>query len=349
MGLIRLERDNFQVTVIIPVYNVFKYLEKAVTSALQLGEVGEILLIEDGSTDGSYELCIKLSKEFRRVMVYQHSDYGNHGVGASRNLGIKKSSCDFVAFLDADDYYLPNRFEQDIEVFRRFRDADGVYNALGVYYYSENAKRRFMGAGYGYQEFLTLSQRISPIELIYVLLNQHSRSKGQFHTNTITVKKDVFSKVGVFKRMKRNEDTHLWLRLAAICKLYAGNIETPVAIRGVHGDNTMLNVLEGRHERLYWWEDLYQWFRKHVGDSKVMRAFEYQYISNKIQDLPKWQARRVFLFYIAKHPALLKEEYGFFDLKLFDTFGRNWCTLHLASAKNRLFRKMSSRAETHPV
>ena len=113
-----------------PVYNAGAFLEKAVNSALSLEEVEEILLIEDGSTDDSLELCKKLSSENSKIKLYQHSDKGNHGAGASRNLGLENASQEFIAFLDADDYYLPNRFDAEKEHFKN-QKIEGVFGAIG--------------------------------------------------------------------------------------------------------------------------------------------------------------------------------------------------------------------------
>ena len=101
------------ISVIIPVYNASAFLKKAVESAIQFEEVKEIILVEDGSTDHSLEVCEILENEFGAVKLFQHPDKGNHGAGATRNLGLEKATGDFIAFLDADDYYLPNRFEME--------------------------------------------------------------------------------------------------------------------------------------------------------------------------------------------------------------------------------------------
>ncbi|CAA7392622.1 glycosyltransferase family 2 protein [Chryseobacterium fistulae] len=128
-----------RITVIIPVYNSEHYIGRAVESALQFEEVMEVLLIEDQSPDNALEVCHNLTEQYDRVKLFQHSDRGNHGAGASRNLGIENARGDFLAFLDSDDYYLPNRFDREKELFQN-PEVDGVYGALGVEYYSEYAK-----------------------------------------------------------------------------------------------------------------------------------------------------------------------------------------------------------------
>ena len=77
-----------KISVIIPVYNAEKYVSQAVESALQFNEVYEVVLIEDKSPDNALEVCRELAEKYDRVKLYQHPDKGNHGAGASRNLGI---------------------------------------------------------------------------------------------------------------------------------------------------------------------------------------------------------------------------------------------------------------------
>ncbi|MEM6516496.1 MAG: glycosyltransferase family 2 protein [Bacteroidota bacterium] len=186
----------FKVSVIIPVYNAEKYLRKAVESAEILDEVGEIILIEDKSPDGALDLCKELASKYVKVKFYQHPDKGNHGAGASRNYGIKNASCDYIAFLDADDYYLTNRFFTDKEILESRKDAEGVYNCVGTYFHSEEAKNQFFNQGLGYQETLTFSAAPEPKDLFQVLFHQHNSITGEFHTNGITLRKPVFEKVG---------------------------------------------------------------------------------------------------------------------------------------------------------
>ncbi|MBH2023635.1 MAG: glycosyltransferase, partial [Flavobacteriales bacterium] len=77
-----------KISVIIPVYNAEKYVSQAVESALQLDEVFEIILVEDKSPDNALEVCKELAEKHERVKLFQHPDQGNHGAGASRNLGL---------------------------------------------------------------------------------------------------------------------------------------------------------------------------------------------------------------------------------------------------------------------
>ena len=114
------------ISVIIPVYNAAAFLEKAVESASQFEEVKEIILVEDRSTDNSLILCEKIAANNPKIKIYQHADFKNQGAAASRNVGLEKASQEFIAFLDADDYYLPNRFTTEHELFENEK-IEGVF------------------------------------------------------------------------------------------------------------------------------------------------------------------------------------------------------------------------------
>ncbi len=88
-----------KISVIIPVYNVKSYLKKAVESMLSQQVDKEIILIDDGSTDGSGEICDSLQGGCVRVL---HTENG--GLSAARNRGLEMAEGEYVCFLDSDDY-----------------------------------------------------------------------------------------------------------------------------------------------------------------------------------------------------------------------------------------------------
>ena len=94
-----------QITIIIPVYNVAPYLRKCLDSVLSqtLREI-EIILVDDGSTDGSGEIADEYANRDERIKVF-HTE--NHGLSAARNLGIDHSSGDWLMFVDSDDWVEP--------------------------------------------------------------------------------------------------------------------------------------------------------------------------------------------------------------------------------------------------
>lgn len=97
-------------TVIVPVYNVSKYLEKCVASIIsQTYSNLEIILVDDGSTDGSGELCDELSKKDKRILVIHKR---NGGLSSARNAGLEIAKGDFIGFVDSDDWIEPTMYEE---------------------------------------------------------------------------------------------------------------------------------------------------------------------------------------------------------------------------------------------
>lgn len=107
--------EKYLISVIIPVYNCEKYLEKSISSLLNQTIFNriEFIFVDDGSTDKSYEIIKKYKKLYRNFVLF-HQD--NMGVSAARNLGIKIANGKYIAFFDADDIALPRLYEKLYEL-----------------------------------------------------------------------------------------------------------------------------------------------------------------------------------------------------------------------------------------
>ena len=98
------------IDVIIPCYNAEQTLVRAVQSALNQAELGKIWLVDDVSTDGTFELMLSLKKQFpEKICIEQMPKNG--GVAKARNWGALQSEEEFIAFLDADDAYEPQALQ----------------------------------------------------------------------------------------------------------------------------------------------------------------------------------------------------------------------------------------------
>lgn len=239
---------DFDVSVLIPVYNAERYIEKAVNSALAQPETREVILVEDGSPDQSLSVCKELVANNPKVKLYRHPGGENQGAGASRNLAIEMSSHEYIAFLDADDYFLPNRFEKTKSVFRHFPNIDGVYECIGTEFLNAQAKAAYQLKN---RSILTTVTRkdIPTHELFEELIIQ---KHGYFSLDGLTLKRSSVSKNFLFDPTLRiAQDTDFILRLAQKKSLLPGNLDNPVSLRGVHGQNrTLVNekVLISKHQ-----------------------------------------------------------------------------------------------------
>lgn len=122
-----------KISVIIPVYNVEKYLECCIKSVLSLKCEAEILLIDDGSTDQSGKICDSFAEKDSRIKVI-HKENG--GLSSARNTGIENSNGDYILFLDSDDFLDTEEAERLIQ--KTNSGADIVLGLYREYYEKEN-------------------------------------------------------------------------------------------------------------------------------------------------------------------------------------------------------------------
>ena len=108
---------NELISIIVPVYNVEKYLEKCVNSIVnQTYKNLEIILVDDGATDSSGKLCDELAKIDNRIKVY-HKENG--GLSDARNYGVEKSTGEYIGFVDSDDYIDAEMYEKLYEAIKK--------------------------------------------------------------------------------------------------------------------------------------------------------------------------------------------------------------------------------------
>ena len=299
---------SFSVSVIIPAYNAERFLDKAIKSALMQPEVNEVIVVNDGSTDKTKEILDKLQENNSKIKIFCHANNQNRGRSASRNLGIKHATQSFIAFLDADDFYLENRFINDQLIFKNIPSSDGVYNAVGFHFYRkpsllENEKLRIN----------TISKKIKPDMLFDAVI---SSKYGYLHLNGITVKKAVFDKIGLFNEsLVVAEDSDIIYKMALICSLESGIINVPLAFRGIHETNvfTRSDLYKIYNMRLY--ESVISWSSKNkISINKIDEIFKYLWIvryreeNTLLNDIAYW------LTLFLKNPEFI---FSFLSIKYF--------------------------------
>lgn len=228
---------SFAISVIIPVYNAAAFIAQAVISALAQPEVQEVILVEDCSPDDSLAVCKQLVHSQSHVRLYQHPGGVNRGAGPSRNLGMRESTQPFIAFLDADDIYLPGRFSRASEVFRIEPDCLGVYEAVGALFEDETGRARWQASDMAGTLVTTMTTGIPPGELFTALTRG---THGHIHMDGLVIRREALSRCGYMEeviKLSLGEDTDFILRLAASCTLLPGSLESPVALRRVHSQN----------------------------------------------------------------------------------------------------------------
>lgn len=304
--------NSFKVTVIIPFFNAAKYVKDAAESVLSLEEVGEVLMVDDGSQDDSFEICKKIENDFTKVRVLQHDDKGNHGPSASRNLGIKNSSCDYVSFLDADDYYLPCRFKSEKFIFENQPDVEVVYGCSYTIFITKDGEKKY----YSYEQsnIYTLSDRVAPEKLFKALLFY---SHGRLHTSAITIKKSAFVKTGLFNtKLKWAEDTELWLKLALKTKMVGGNIESPISLRRIHDNNIVHQTDKAQHFKIKMYQSLLNWSMKEKYPFMVVNDIFNAYKNYMSDKFPLISEKKLFWGLLKSNKSILGNSFFWKKLKL---------------------------------
>ena len=185
------------ISVIIPTYNRAYLIGKAIKSVLnQTYQDFEIIVIDDGSTDNTKETV----KSFNNFKIRYICHTNNQGVSVARNTGIRASRGKYIALLDSDDEWLPEKLDKQIKVFKsEFPEVGVVYS--NVLYIDESGKNMNKlrnpkkVEGYIYEDLLGGNYVGTP--------------------STLLIKKECFNQVGLFDDLLNAEnDWDMWIRIA---------------------------------------------------------------------------------------------------------------------------------------
>lgn len=214
-------------SVIIPLYNKAPYVGKTIESVLgQTFCDYELIIIDNGSTDGSSEVVAKITDT--RIKIVRLDE--NIGVSNARNKGASLASAPYITFLDADDWWEPTFLEEMSGLIERHPDA-GIYGT--GYWIVKNGRRRLapIGIEEGFSEGYINYCRVYAKTLCMPLTSI-----------TVAMPRTVFDETGGFKpHLKLGEDFDLWIRIALKHSvvllnkpLSNYNQDVDVAYRGTH-------------------------------------------------------------------------------------------------------------------
>jgi len=124
------------VSVIIIFLNAEKFIEEAISSVFgQTYDCWELLLVDDGSTDGSTAIARRYAEQYPETVRYlEHPGHQNRGMSATRNLGIRNARGQYIALLDSDDIWLPNKLERQVCILDSHPQAGMVYGRSEYWY-----------------------------------------------------------------------------------------------------------------------------------------------------------------------------------------------------------------------
>ena len=232
------------ISIVIPLFNAGELLARAVASVFDTGLAApDVVIVDDGSTDGSLERAAELASQHPgKVRVFRHPGGVRRGVSASRNLGVAQARGDLIAFLDADDYYYANRFDVSMRILSTDASVDAVYDTADIVCAEPGAATGVLCGGdrFGIRESLTGDDLIRKL-----LTSQTWPCLG------ILCRRSLFSRAGLFREdLRIAEDCNLWIRMALVGRLVAGDLEKPVGVYWRHAGNSYEATPENRVEFL---------------------------------------------------------------------------------------------------
>ncbi len=234
-----------KISVVIPVFNAEARIKRALLSVLEQKEVDDIILVDDGSSDNSFPIIQELSETENRIKIHTHKNRMNKGPAATRNLGIHMAKNEYVAFLDADDYYLSNRFKESVTILTADASLDGVYCKCGVVreWTEGNAIQSKIE-----ENIIGFNQKVPPKDLFFSF--SPIGDKGRFNTNSLLVRKSKLLEAKCYdENLRIGEDVMLYLKLCIIGRL--AGVNKVLCYRTKHGGNLTAQAQENYNEYLY--------------------------------------------------------------------------------------------------
>jgi glycosyltransferase involved in cell wall biosynthesis len=193
-----------QISAVIPSYNYAKYLSRAIDSVLaQTRKPDEIIVVDDGSTDNTREIVEAFGESI--TYIFQQ----NKGLSAARNTGIRAAKGDWIAFLDADDWWLPNKIALQSAAAERNPEVGLVYTAAWLV--APDGKK-------------TMAQKPADPRRLFPLLRFCNRISGS-GSGTLIRRDLLIAEQGFDETLTACEDWDMWVRLSRRCRFAL--VETP--------------------------------------------------------------------------------------------------------------------------
>ena len=186
------------ISVVIIFLNAEKFIKEAIESVFtQTYDNWELLLVDDGSTDKSTQVAKSYANQHRgKVHYLEHDGHINRGMSASRNLGIRKSKGTYIAFLDADDVWFPNKLEEQLKILLSYPEVSLVFGVI-EYWYSWAEKTDDSKKDYIPHREIPNNAVIKPPELL-TLLYPLGKSRPPGISNFI-MRRDMLERIGGFE------------------------------------------------------------------------------------------------------------------------------------------------------
>lgn len=259
------EHSTPLVSVIIPAFNTARYIAEAIESVLaQTYSRHEIIVSDDGSTDKTREVL----EPFKEKVRYLYQE--NRGVSAARNLGVRFAKGDLIAFLDADDVWLPRRLEKQMGFLEKHPDVSMVFADCELFSRSGTVAGSFLGEKKCFGNFIG-GERVIPDAFERLL------DENYIPTSTVILKRGSFQGVGGFDESLRSvEDRDLWLRIAV--KHPVGCVPDVLSRKRLHSENISSDQVEALRSQI-------RVYTKILGDPLMSKRADHPFIKSRLAEL----------------------------------------------------------------
>ena len=191
---------NPTISVVVPLYNHEKYIDEALDSVFaQTVPAAEIIVVDDGSTDSSWQRVMVRADQDSRIIGWSHANQGAH---AAINSGIRRARGEYVSILNSDDRYAPERFGLCLQALAEHPEADAVCTALSFIGAKGKPRRNKW-----YEEALAFYRECNDWTLALV--------NGNFlmTTSNLFIRRQVFNEIGMFSNLRYAHDLDFFLRI----------------------------------------------------------------------------------------------------------------------------------------
>jgi glycosyltransferase involved in cell wall biosynthesis len=194
--------------------NAEKFIQEAIESVFaQTYDHWELLLVDDGSTDGSTAIAQRYAEKYpEKVRYLEHDDHQNRGMSASRNLGISNAKGEYIAFLDADDIWLPPKLERQVAILDSQPEAAMVYGSTQMWY-SWTGKPEDIQCDHGRKLGVQPDTLVQPPQLLTLFLQGEVAETPA--TCGVLIRREVIEDIGGFVETFRglHEDQAFFAKL----------------------------------------------------------------------------------------------------------------------------------------
>ena len=316
------------VSVIIIFLNEAQFIQKAIVSVFaQTFENWELLLVDDGSTDESTQIAVQCAQKHQgKVRYLEHEGHQNRGMSESRNLGIRASKGDYIAYLDGDDVWLPRKLEQQVTMLHSHPEAGMVYGPLQLWFsWSGNSgdHRRDHLLGVCANGFQPFSNQLveQPAVLTLFLKNEFFMPAG------FMVRREVMERVGGFEEIFHDaySDAVFLVKVCLSHTVYVSS-ECCYRYRQHPRSNTHVSRLQGTEDA----EQLFylNWVKEYLLEHGVREAEVWQALQKAL-----WRNRHPNMRLLLDRLEHLLQEIG---LRTLPGPVRHWLWVHWQSYKNIL-------------